>query len=169
MTKLTTFLHRFFSLDSYIRWAMVTGTALGIGMSVGFTVFENPNTSYASESVYVGENSGIEPVRVEIPSIELSESVGEKISVAGYSSGLGRSQKLEARNQKSIRQLQKIELGDRIIVLGSNNGVYSYRVSEIKTIAPERVDGELLVTDAPLVLTAKLGFLETRVFVVKGK
>lgn len=148
---------------------MVTGTALGIGMSVGFTVFENPSTSYASESVYVGEHSGIEPVRVEIPSIELSESVGDKLGVAGYSSGLGRSQKLEARNQNCIRQLKKIQLGDRIIILGSNNGVYSYRVSEIKTIAPEKLDGELLVIDAPLVLTAKLGFLEPKVLVVVGK
>lgn len=142
---------------------MVTGLGLGVGIALG--VFGQPAQVSAIPSVLV-QSLGVK-VR-EVKSVELDLHLvlrqtselcqqTQLTSAASYvtsSAGIGQSGAVVicSATPRSLETLWQAKLGQEIQVIGDNNGLYRYRVTEIKALKPESLSSALSLSQETLVL-----------------
>lgn len=137
------------------RWLLTTvmGLALGLGLAIGVSM--RPDQLDAVPSVVVEDSHKPVITKIVLPNqeIPLQVSAVEHIEVAWWSQRhfaqhLLRSSKPGAvgtiiiggkATDELFASLEKITLGDTITLTGSNQGVYRYRVIELRTVSQDEL------------------------------
>lgn len=171
--RVTKVLVAFFSgldkVSSYrLIWAAAAGIGLGIGLSV--TVSQQPTAVGASlfqERASTPDNGLIIPQSVQLPFAEMdislkwdvqSGELGEHQIVVGY---------IEDRNEVAL--LRDISVGEVIKVVGSNQGLYSHRVTEIHVLPTDQVSSVLQQESNVLAIIGPNNVLQTESLVIKAR
>ncbi len=162
-----------------MRWLLALA---GLGLGFGFTIIvgQRPVNSWASAQP-TSDDQAITVAKVSLPHLltEIKVEQNEKLQPACLSDRaqlLGGS--LTNFNQAIVisgctrspvfNQLEKLNLGDEIILVGSNRGRYHYQVIEIKEVRSD--DLSLLTQDkAAVVLFTPTDLFATQLFAVVAK
>lgn len=132
-----------------IKLSTIIGVMLSLvlGFMIGVTIFSNPDSTLAVPSLVVGPRSGTNPTELSIPSQDASFAVTNTESISTFyklpnaetafvqtSARLaegGATHITVGGRQDSKQLIMQAELGDKISLVGKNNGVYSFHVVSI--------------------------------------
>lgn len=144
--------------ENFKKILILSAMGLGLGFGVTVSVLWSQSTVQATpqrqKAIYT-----VRPVKVTIGE-NLSYTVGDQdkpsvLRVTGNSElGSGTTLLLRGTGNTLFTELSTLTLGASITALGSNNGIYSYSVTEVITI--ERGHAETLRSDTTenLIITA---------------
>ncbi len=158
----------FGTLDQVTKHKAGVTAVAGIGIGLGFSliVFSQPTTIQADIPMIQSNVT----YRVEARELRLpSHKVATPIIWNDRSAGLGESGTvlIEVKGNHPVSSdVKKLQLGESVDVIGSNNGIYSYTVVETREVATEELNSVLQHTRETVVIYTPVDFLNTKSFVV---
>jgi hypothetical protein len=175
----------FFDFLASKRKLVISSVGLGIGLGLSVLVTQHPDTLQAFPSLALSNFSQIRAERLVISSIDLSVPVEtgsvqdliENISLDVLihderSADLGSFQPIiisEVGLRTILKDLEKVKIGDEIIIQGSNKAKYLYRVTEIRDISSEYLPNVIGVNDESLILYKSKNLIRTQLFILIAK
>ncbi len=153
---------------------------LGLGLSITLTIFSAPDISLAgSESSAEAENQKLTVDSISVPSIgfvsDIADESEKKLHHGRiYSKQVGTAQLGKVGTLfitsegyfSHIPNLEIVELGDEVVLIGSNNGIYRYTITALRTVAYSEVLSLSQDTKEELVLFSKKSTLNSEAQVV---
>lgn len=178
-------LFTFFDFLATKRKLVISSVGLGIGLGLSVLVTQRPDALQAFPSLVGTQNRNIRAQSVTIPSIDLSTPVTtgnvqdllENVTLNSLvhderSAELGNTEPVviaEVGLQNILSELQAVQIGDEIQVQGSNNGLYRYKVTEIRDMKAEYLPNVIGVTQEALILYKSKNILRTQLYMVIAK
>lgn len=141
--------------------------AIGLGLGVSLTVVLNPDTSTATPSLAAPLSSGIEIDRVVVSDLGV-----DAMSVELKSSLLTKNKTTTIYGDNkagNFAALSEAQLGQRVQILGKNNGWYSYTIIETRFVRAEDLPGSLAQIDPAVILYTPADTLKKNFYLVKAK
>ena len=167
------------------RKLVISSVGLGIGLGLSVLVTQHPDTLQAFPSLSLANLSKIRAQRLVISAIDLSVPVEtgsvqdllENISLDVLihderSADLGNYQPVvisEVGLKTILKDLEKVRIGDEIVIEGSNTAQYLYRVTEIRDMKAEYLPNVIGVNDDSLILYKSKNLVRTQLFIVIAK
>lgn len=185
LLKLLLPIFSFFDFLANKRKLVISSVGLGIGLGLSVLVTQHPDTLQAFPLLSISSLTNIRAQRLVISSIDLSVPVEtgsvqdllENISLDvlihdNRSADLGSYQPVvisEVGLKTILKDLEKVRIGDEIIIEGSNNAKYLYRVTEIRDMKAEYLPNIIGVNDDSVILYKSKNLLRTQLFIVIAK
>jgi len=172
----------FVALPSF-RWVLISATGLGLGLGMSLIVFQNPQTSFASPVTY--EIQKLKP-DVFVSSLKINnQSLDEKVDYfktetpkakikvyeTDQSEGLGISKLaiLAVKDKNLVKNLERVLLGEKILLVGSNNGLYVFTAIETRIISKADLNQIISFYDDGIIIYGQKSWLNDEVVLVVGK
>ena len=174
LRKLFSFTYKLAETLPALRLALVASMGLGLGLGMSLVVYQNPTSSFASPAVVQPEIRllAAKQLGLNSESIQVCQEYSQdcKIIEDKNSQGLAKGQVIfEVRDAKLIAQLEQVKLGDKLNLVGSNNGRYSYEIIESRLADSETLSVLLELHDNGLILFAKKGLTKSQLVFVAAK
>lgn len=157
------------------RPALFILSGLGFGFGLGLVVFQRPMSTLASPLPMRVSQASVTVQQLEIGNVSFEVSLSDAgsdettIQQLATSAPLGKEGSLVLHlgwRSEATTYLENATLNDPLIVIGSNNGRYSYRVVEIKEVDNEMLSTLFNQTGKALVIYAPTNLLHTKYLVV---
>lgn len=178
-------LFSFFDFLASKRKLVISAVGLGIGLGLSVLVTQHPDTLQAFPSLSLSNLSKIRAQNLTISSIDLSTGVEtgsvqdlfENISLDVLvhdqrSADLGSYSPVVIADvglKPILKDLEKVKIGDEIIIKGSNNAKYIYRVTEIRDMKAEYLSNVIGVNDDSIIIYKSQNLLRTQLFMIIAK
>ncbi len=175
----------FFDKLAEKRKLVISSVGFGIGLGLSIIVTQRPDALQAFPILENRTIAGAEARIIKIPELNLYETIksgnltnlsdnifsDELIHLEG-SGFLGQNSPVVVADLGSKNLLKKIEaikIGAEITVIGKNNGIYRYRVIEIRGIEAEYLTHIIATAENSLIIYKPENLLRTQLFVVIAK
>lgn len=171
--RLTRILVAFFSVldkaSSFrLIWVAAAGIGLGIGLSV--TVSQQPSgvgANLLQQKVSTPNDGLIVPQSLQLPfydeviPVEWDAQTGE----------LGEDQIILAKVQdkEHIASLKEVSVGEVIKIMGTNQGIYSHRITEIHVLPNDQIMNVIQHESNAVVIIAPSNIFQTESLVIKAR
>lgn len=172
----------FFDFLATKRKLVISSVGLGIGLGLSVLVTQRPDTLQAFPTLATQNITDIYASRVIISSIDLSTAVTkgnlqdlfDTVSLQGLvhderSAALGGRHPVviaEVGFSNILQNLDSVQIGDEIRVVGTNEAVYSYRVTELRDMNSEYLPNVIGVNQDALILYKSKNILRTQLYMV---
>jgi hypothetical protein len=167
------------------RKLVVSSVGLGIGLGLSIIITQRPDVLQAFPVLDNQISVGAEAKYLKIPSIDIYSQVrrdgvdsltkgiieDELVHLNG-SGFLGGSEPVVIADlslKKILDNLEKIKIGDEIIIDGSNNGKYRYKVVEIRDTEAQYLQHVITKEVDSIILYKSNNLLRTQLFIVIAK
>jgi hypothetical protein len=176
---------RFFDFLASKRKLVISAVGLGLGLGLSVLVTQRPDALQAFPELINNNARQIEVSSLKIETIDLYTEVkkGSVVDVFNNlainylihddrSGNLGSKQPLviaSMGNRDILENLQAVEIGNEIILIGSNNGVYKYRVIEIRDAHADNLPAIISSQDNSLIVYKPTNFLRTKIYAVVAR
>ena len=154
-------------------------TGLGIGFGIGLVIFSNPSGTIANSTIATGKIRNIIPYRITIPNQNFTSLIKKQTSyslipfkwsdkVINFISFPGKKdqQIIIAAKENFI---EDINLGERIKIEGTNNGLYQYLVFQIRDIPSKDINNLMNENEAKLIILNPTNHLGSNYLVALAK
>lgn len=174
----------FFDFLASKRKLVISSVGLGIGLGLSVLVTQRPDTLQAFPYLATS-GTKIAVAQLLIPSIDFSSQVisgsvqnifenaaMEYLIHDERSSELGSHLPVviaQVGVQDILKNLEKVQIGDEVIVYGSNSAEYKFRVTEIRDMKAEFLPNVIGVNSESIILYKSKNTLRTRVYIVIAK
>ncbi len=175
----------FFDFLASKRKLVISSVGLGIGLGLSVLVTQHPDTLQAFPTFTTADNSKISVQQLVIPRIDFSSNVVsgnvqdlvENVSLE-YLIHDERSSELGANFpvviaqvglQDILKNLEQVQIGDELIVQGSNFAEYKFRVTEIRDMKAEYLPNVIGVNSESVIVYKSKNLLRTRIYIVIAK
>lgn len=164
---------------------VISSVGLGIGLGLSVLVTQHPDTLQAFPTLNEAEKQSIYVQQIRIPSIDLFtpvergnvQDVLENVSIHSLvhderSAELGGSYPVvvaEVGLDAILKNLEQVQIGDNIVVQGSNEAEYHFTVTEIRDMKAEYLPNVVGVNTNALILYKSKNALRTQLFMVIAK
>lgn len=175
----------FFDFLATKKKLVISGAGLGIGLGLSVLVTQHPDTLQAFPTIVGDSNTPIVAQQIVISSIDLSSFVvSGSVQDIFKSPGSGllihdeRSSELggnypvviaEVGLQNILSNLDNVQIGDTVIVRGSNAADYKYAVTEIRDMKAEYLPNVIGANSDSVIIYKAKNFLRTQLFMVIAK
>lgn len=167
------------------RKLVVSSVGLGIGLGLSVIVTQRPDTLQAFPAYSSTLAGNIRVQRIIVSSTDLSASVisgnlqdmFKNVTLNALvhderSAGLGSTKPVviaEVGVQNVLKDLELLQIGDKIEVIGSNNAHYLFKVTELRDMKAEYLPSVIAVHDESIILYKPKNVLRTQLYMVVAK
>lgn len=159
---------------------VLSSVGLGIGLALSVLISQRPDALFAFPPM-VDRKPQVYTQKMEIEKIDLSvpvelgtvQDILQTFSSSGLvhderSAGLssGVSVIFDTGVGDSLEQFDKVRIGDRIELTGTNEAKYIYSVTEIRTVDSEYLPNVVGLYDEAVIIYKPLNLLRTRLYIV---
>ncbi len=185
LLKITLPLFAFFDFLATKKKLVISSIGLGIGLGLSVLVTQHPDALQAFPELTSSKDNKIAVNQIQIPSIDFRsqvvpgnvQDIFENISLEYLihderSSELGGSFPVvvaQVGGLDILNNLEKVQIGDEVLVRGSNNALYQFRVTEIRDMKAEFLAHVIGANDESIILYKSKNVLRTRIYIVIAK
>ncbi|MEN8253765.1 MAG: hypothetical protein ABFQ62_05335 [Patescibacteria group bacterium] len=169
-----TSIYSLFVILPSFRWILISVMGMGFGIGIGLVVFQNPQASFASPAAYEIKKTSPDVLVTEfkIPNLKIDELDLEKnIIETNRSEGLGidKLTVLEVKNKNLLKNLEKVLLGEKILAVGSNNGLYAFTAIETRIIPKNELTQAMSFYDEGLIIYGQRSWMSDELVLVVAR
>jgi|GEM_PF-1034027 len=161
----------FVALDETLRHRslLVVAAGIGLGLGLSLTVFQQPAAIQAQlPAATTADREVISVTKIRLPGIKISTPVIWKDTSAGLEEK-GVIQIAIEGDHPIASDVRQLTVGEKIEVIGSNNGRYSYRVVETRIEPRDSLISPYNQTTESLILHTPQQWWSTEEFVVVAR
>lgn len=167
------------------RKLVISGVGLGIGLGLSIIITQRPDTLQAFPLMSNQMAAGVEPRILRISQLDIYLSIkhdrltsllqnittNELIHLDG-SGFLGQKKPIiiaDLSSKNLLNTFEEINIGDEIIIIGSNEGTYKYHVIEIRDTEAQYLPHVIAKEENSLIIYKPQNILRTQIFIVVAK
>jgi hypothetical protein len=151
--------------------------ALGLGIGIGITIFQNPDSSFATAS-YQNTQTQQQKTIKQLTVLSITTNVVAQkdlgrinpnhVSIQEQNPGNYYSQIVTLRFP-SFDLLRKLTLGDSIEIIKNNNGIYKYKIIQIKTLDKNDINSLYTEDQETIIVYANKSLINQSIHAVIAK